>query len=89
VFENMDGNTLLMHLDMHGVAASSGSACNTGNPEPSEVLLSLGYDPALALGSLRLTVGQQNTAEDIDRVLELLPKAVEKIRSVRMAQTLV
>jgi cysteine desulfurase len=88
VFENMDGNTLLMHLDMQGIAASSGSACNTGNPEPSEVLLALGYDPTLALGSLRLSVGQQNTHEDIDRVLELLPKAVEKIRSVRLAQTL-
>ncbi len=87
VFENMDGNTLLMHLDMQGIAASSGSACNTGNPEPSEVLLALGYDPELALGSLRLTVGRQSTDAEIDRLLEVLPGAVEKIRRVRLAQT--
>ncbi len=87
VFDGIEGNTLLMHLDMQGIAASSGSACNTGNPEPSEVLCSMGYESKLALGSLRLTVGKQTTDEHIDRVLQVLPEAVEKIRNVREAQT--
>ncbi|HVO41455.1 MAG TPA: cysteine desulfurase family protein [Aggregatilineales bacterium] len=84
VFEGVNGNTLLMHLDMAGIAASSGSACNTGNPEPSEVLLTMGYPSALALGSLRLTVGRQTTDAEIDRVLEVLPDAVAKLRSVKV-----
>ena len=87
VFEGIDGNTLLMHLDMHGIAASSGSACNTGNPEPSEVLVSMGYAHQLALGSLRLTVGRQTTDADIDRVLQIVPEAVTKIRKVKESQT--
>ena len=87
VFEGIDGNTLLMHLDMNGIAASSGSACNTGNPEPSEVLVGMGYDHQLALGSLRLTVGRQTTDADIDRVLQIVPEAVAKIRKVRETQT--
>lgn len=86
VFEGVDGNSLLMHLDLNGIAASSGSACNTGNPEPSEVLINMGYDRQRALGSLRLTVGQQTTDADIDYVLQVLPQAVEKIRAVRDAQ---
>ncbi len=87
VFEGVESNALLMHLDMEGIAASSGSACNTGNPKPSEVLLAMGYDTSLALGSLRLTVGTQTTDEHIDRVLAVLPEAVQKIRTVRTAQT--
>jgi cysteine desulfurase len=86
VFENIDANALLMHLDMAGIAASSGSACSTGNPEPSDVLLAMGYEPALALGSLRLTVGRQTTDADIDRVLAVLPESVRRIRAVREAQ---
>lgn len=86
VFDGIDGNALLMHLDMNGIAASSGSACKTGNPEPSDVLLAMGYQPSLALSSLRLTVGRQTTDEEIDRVLRILPDAVEKLRKVRAAQ---
>ncbi|MCC7446678.1 MAG: cysteine desulfurase [Anaerolineae bacterium] len=86
VFNGIEGNTLLMHLDMAGIAASSGSACNTGNPQPSMVLLTMGYEPSLALGSLRLTVGAPTTDADIDRVLAVLPEAVRKIRAVREAQ---
>jgi cysteine desulfurase len=86
VIEGLDGNTLLMHLDMAGIAASSGSACKTGNPEPSEVLLSMGYEPGLALGSLRLSVGRQTTDAEIDLVLAVLPESVQKIRAVREAQ---
>jgi cysteine desulfurase len=87
VFEGIESNTLLMHLDMNSIAASSGSACNTGNPEPSGVLLAMGYEPALALGSLRLTVGAQTTDAQIDRILQVLPEVIRKIRSVRTAQT--
>ncbi len=83
VFEGIESNTLLMHLDMNGIAASSGSACKTGNPQPSEVLLAMGYEPALALGSLRLTVGLQTTDAHIDRVHQVLPEVIQKIRGVR------
>jgi cysteine desulfurase len=86
VIENIDANALLMHLDLSGIAASSGSACNTGNPEPSEVLLSMGYSPTSALGSLRLTVGRQTTEADIEYVLGVLPDAVQRVRTVRETQ---
>jgi cysteine desulfurase len=86
VIEDIDANALLMHLDLSGIAASSGSACNTGSPQPSDVLLSLGYPPALALGSLRLTVGRQTTMDDVEYVLGVLPDAVTRVRRVREAQ---
>lgn len=88
ILDGIDANALLMHLDLSGIACSSGSACNTGNPEPSDVLLCLGYEPARALGSLRLTVGQQTTDADIDYVLQVLPQAVQRVRGVREAQGL-
>jgi cysteine desulfurase len=76
VFRGVDGNELLMRLDLQGVAASSGSACKTGDPKPSGVLLALGLAPEWALGSLRLTVGRQTVDAHIDRLLEVLPDAV-------------
>jgi cysteine desulfurase len=79
-FKHVDGNMLLMHLDMKGIAASAGSACKTGNPEPSAVLLALGYDSEWALGGLLLTVGRQTTTADIDYVLDVLPSAIETVR---------
>ncbi|MBI5931618.1 MAG: cysteine desulfurase [Chloroflexi bacterium] len=85
VFKHVHGNTLLMHLDMKGIAASSGSACKTGNPEPSEVLLALGYDREWAMGGLRLTVGRRTTHADIDDVLEVLPKVIEGVRRFSLA----
>ena len=80
VFKGIDGNELLMHLDLAGIAASSGSACKTGDPTPSEVLLALGLTPEWALGSLRLTVGRQTTGAHVDRLLEALPGIVKKMR---------
>jgi len=80
VFKGIDGNELLMHLDLAGIAASSGSACKTGDPTPSEVLLALGLTPEWALGSLRLTVGRQTTDAHVDRLLEALPGIVKKMR---------
>ncbi|CAG0956340.1 cysteine desulfurase [Anaerolineae bacterium] len=80
VFKYVNGNTLLMHLDMKGMAASSGSACKTGNPAPSDVLLALGYDRDWAMGGLRLTVGRHTTHADIDYVIEVMPKVIEGVR---------
>lgn len=81
VFEGVESNMLLMHLDLKGVAASSASACKTGNPEPSGVLLALGYARALALSSLRLTVGMATTEDDIEYAVSVLAASVEKVRS--------
>jgi cysteine desulfurase len=80
VFHKVDGNQLLMFLDNKGIGASSGSACKTGNPKPSELLMSLGYDESWALGGLRLSLGRHSTAEDVDYTLEVLPKEVSKVR---------
>lgn len=80
VFRHVDGNQLLMFLDNKGIGASSGSACKTGNPKPSALLMALGYDESWALGGLRLSVGRQTTDEDIDYTLAILPQLVEKVR---------
>lgn len=85
VFDGVDGNTLLMHLDMKGVAASSASACKTGNPEPSGVLLALGYPPDAALGSLRLSVGLQTTEADIAYAVDAVASSVEKLYRLRQS----
>lgn len=85
VFKGVDGNALLMLLDDAGFACSSGSACKTGNPKPSEVLLALGLSPEWALGSLRVTLGEQTTDEDIESVLTALPHLVEKARALETA----
>jgi cysteine desulfurase len=85
VFRGVDGNELLLHLDLAGIAASSGSACKTGDPEPSEVLLALGLTPEWALGSLRLTIGRATTAAQVERVLEVLPGCVERVRALAVA----
>jgi cysteine desulfurase len=82
VFEGVDGNALLMMLDMEGFACSSGSACKTGDPEPSDVLLAIGLEREWALGSLRITLGTHSTSEEVDRFLEILPSLVDRARSL-------
>jgi cysteine desulfurase len=82
VFKDVDGNLLLQMLDSAGFACSSGSACKTGNPEPSEVISSLGYSRDWALGSLRVTLGMDTTPEHIDSFVKTLPVLVEKARSL-------
>jgi len=77
-----DSEALLMHLDLAGVAASGGSACSTGAMEPSHVLSAMGVPRALALGSIRLSLGHETRAEDLDRVVEVFPKVVEKVRKL-------
>jgi cysteine desulfurase len=82
VFKDVDGNLLLQLLDSAGFACSSGSACKTGNPEPSEVITALGYPRDWALGSLRITLGKDTTAEQVDLLLKILPSLIEKTRSL-------
>ena len=82
VFEGVDGNALLMLLDVHGYACSSGSACKTGNPEPSEVLTALGLPRSWALGSLRVTLGVNSMPEEVERFLDKLPELVSKVRAL-------
>ncbi|ABY92459.1 cysteine desulfurase NifS [Thermoanaerobacter sp. X514] len=81
-FEFIDGESLILNLDMAGICASSGSACTSGSLEPSHVLLAIGLSRELARGSLRLTIGKENTEEDIDKVLEVLPQIVKRLRSI-------
>ncbi len=82
VIDGVDSARLLMHLDMRGVAASGGSACKTGNPEPSDVLLAMGYPPERAVGGLRMTVGRFTTLEAITYAVDVLVDAVEKVRNL-------
>ncbi len=80
VFEFIDGGAMLLNLDMHGVAASSGSACTAGTVSASHVLLAMGIPHQIAYGSLRLTLGRSNTDEDVERFLELMPQIIERLR---------
>ena len=82
VFKNVDGNLLLQMLDSAGFACSSGSACKTGNPEPSEVITALGYSRDWALGSLRITLGMDTTADHVESFLNTLPGLIDKARSL-------
>jgi cysteine desulfurase len=84
-FELIEGEAILIALDLAGIAASSGSACTSGSLEPSHVLTAMGLPEALARGSLRLTVGRENTMEQIEEVLSVLPEVVERIRSLSPA----
>ncbi|HHY92653.1 MAG TPA: aminotransferase class V-fold PLP-dependent enzyme, partial [Firmicutes bacterium] len=81
-FEYVEGESLLLNLDLLGIAASSGSACTSGSLEPSHVLTALGIPPEVAHGSLRLTLGRENTKEDVEYVLSVLPGIVAKLRSM-------
>jgi cysteine desulfurase len=82
-FRGADGEALLMGLDIEGIAASAGSACTSGTLEVSHVLRAIGLDDDLGGGSLRLTVGLDNSVEDVDRVLSILPGVVERARAAR------
>lgn len=80
VFAGCEANDILLHLDRAGIQAASGSACTSGLPEPSQVLLAMGLPYDLALSALRLTLGRQTGPADIDYVLETLPPLIEKVR---------
>ena len=81
-FEGIEGESLLLMLDLNGVSASSGSACTSGSLDPSHVLLSIGLPHEIAHGSLRLTFSDDNTEEDIDHILSVIPPIVERLRSM-------
>ncbi|MDI3547664.1 MAG: cysteine desulfurase [Halanaerobiales bacterium] len=81
-FRYVEGESILLNLDMLGIAASSGSACTSGSLDPSHVLLAIGRPHETAHGSLRLTLGLDNTEEDIDYLLEVLPGIIQKLRDM-------
>lgn len=80
--EGIEGESLLLMLDMKGICASSGSACTSGSLDPSHVLLALGLKHEVAHGSLRLSISEENTDEEIDYILEVIPQIVEKLRAM-------
>ena len=84
--KNLRGNDLLMHLDMGGIAASSGSACSVGNPKPSAILEALGLGSEYTTGGLRFTFGTQNSLEDVDTAVEVLVTAVRKLKALAIYQ---
>lgn len=81
-FMYVEGESLLLNLDLKGIAASSGSACTSGSLDPSHVLLAMGLTHEVAHGSLRISLGRGNTEEEIDYCLEILPEIVERLRSM-------
>jgi cysteine desulfurase len=84
-FPGVEGETLLLSLDMLGIAASSGSACSTGSTEPSHVLTALGLGPEIARGSLRLTLGKDTTEAEIEQTIRLVSETVERVRQMAEA----
>ena len=81
-FEGIEGESLLLMLDDAGIAASSGSACTSGSLDPSHVLLALGRPHEVAHGSLRLSLSRYNRPEEVDHILETVPRVVEYLRSI-------
>ena len=81
-FLGAEGETLLIRLDLKGIAVSTGSACSSGSTEPSHVLLAMGLPDGAVKGSLRFSLGWGNTEEDIKRMMEVLPEAVERVRAL-------
>ena len=81
-FTGAEGESILLYMDLEGIAVSTGSACSTGSLEPSHVLMATGVDAELAHGSIRFSLGRENTEEDIDYVLEKLPPIIERIRKM-------
>ena len=78
----MEGESSLLLLQKYGICASTGSACTSSSLEPSHVLLAIGLPHEIAHGSLRLTISELNTQSDIDKVKEILPKIVKKLREL-------
>jgi cysteine desulfurase len=81
-FEGIEGEGLLLHLDAKGICASSGSACTSGSLDPSHVLLALGLPHEVAHGSLRLSLSEYNTDEDVDAILREVPRIVAYLRDI-------
>jgi cysteine desulfurase len=86
-FEGVQGETVLLGLDMQGVSASAGSACTTGNSEPSHVLLAMGLSEAEARASLRFTTGRGNTLEEMDEAAAIIANVVERTRTLASSRS--
>ena len=86
-FENVEGDPILLGLDFSGIYASSGSACSSASLEPSHVLLAIGRQADLAQGSVRITLGRENTEEDVDYFLSVLPDLVARLRGMPSLST--
>ena len=82
VFEAIEGEGLILRLDACGICGSTGSACSTGSLAPSHVLMAIGLPHEIAHGSLRLTLGEQNTEEDVDYIVESVTKVVDGLRAM-------
>lgn len=80
--EGIEGESLLLSLDMYGICASSGSACTSGSLDPSHVLLAIGLCHEVAHGSLRISLSDDNTMEEVDRILEVLPEIISRLRAM-------
>ena len=78
---SLEGDTLLMNMDLRGIAVTSGSACTSGSMQPSHVLLAMGRDPRTARATLRFSFGRSNTADDVESVVEALSDVIGHARS--------
>ena len=81
-FAFIDGESILLHLDLQGICASTGSACATGSPEPSHVLSAMGLSPVEAQGTIRFSLGKDTTRQDMDRLCEVMPGIVTRLRRI-------
>ncbi len=81
-FSLIEGESIILQLDLAGIAASTGSACSSKSLEPSHVLLAIGLEPEQAHGSLRISLGRQTTDEEVDYFLKVLPDVIKKLRKI-------
>jgi cysteine desulfurase len=81
-FQGVDGESIVLALDLEGICVSTGSACSTGDPEPSHVLTAMGLSAREAQGSIRVSLGKDTMEEDIDATVEVLARAIGKLRAV-------
>jgi len=81
-FASVEAESVLLHLDLKGIAASSGSACTTGEPEPSHVLRAMGISQELAQGSIRISLGRENTEDEVDYTVDVLENVVSQLRNI-------
>ena len=81
-FQFIEGESLLIKLDMEGICGSSGSACTSGSLDPSHVLLAIGLPHDVAHGSLRLSIGEDNTDADVDHIIEVVPRVIQHLRDM-------